>query len=110
MKGAEINWSTALPPYSPAMDADGANTSTQAAWEQRRRSAEFRAQTGSFAAVGVLLALVGVGLGLGKAFQGARHAPVLDGLLWVVGFLVLGVLVLFAGRILDAIHLHDDRR
>ena len=58
----------------------------------------------------MLLALVGVGLALVKAWKATPRTPVLDGLLWVDLFLVLGVVVLFAGRILEAVYAHDDRR
>lgn len=95
------------------MDTEGPDSPPQHDWARQRRSAEFRAQTGAYAGVGVLLALVGVGLALTKAWRAAQagpRTPVLDGLLWADLFLVLGVVVLFAGRILEAVYLHDDRR
>lgn len=88
---------------------DGETTGTHHTWEQRRSGAESRRIGGTVAAVGSLLCVLGIALALAKGV-GPRHNPGVDAALWVVAFVVLGILVLLAGRILDAIHVDVDRR
>jgi hypothetical protein len=101
------------------MDGEQDGTMSGSAWAERRRSQAFQSQTGLFVGVGVVLAFLGVVLGMGKAVQRSscpgrwagcsRYPDFLDGSLVMLAFVLLGILVVLAGRILDAIHLRVDR-
>lgn len=100
-----------------AMDGETTSATGATDLDDARRAAQHRGQTVVMVGVGVLLAGLGVVLGLVKAAQrqpcprGNHHCSqypeALDGTLLVLLFLVLALLLVVAGRACTA---PDDRR
>lgn len=71
---------------------------SQSEWASRRRAQADRARGGGMAAIGVLLAVVGVALGTALAVK----RDVLEGAAIVVVSAMLGILILLVGSLASA--------